>query len=138
MHQRVWTVDESGLMGALVFFGNPEVDFTDGLGFTANVNVIVEPIQGLDLKDYVEAGKEVLPTLFTGDEPVEDTDGTVGGLQAHLLGATFVQGAYGLRNRQLIIVKPGKAYIVTATALEESWDKYEDIFDASLRTFGFD
>ena len=82
-----WTVDESGMLGARVSFFSPEVDLLDDVPFTANINVVTEPAQGLDLKGYVEASKEVLPRFFTAHALIEDINTKVRGRQAHFLGS---------------------------------------------------
>lgn len=130
-----WKSDESGLLGTLVVFLNPEPDKEGKDPFQANINVITESTQGKNLDDYVKASKEVLPKVLQGYKSTEDKKVTVSGSEGYLIGGTFTQGVYKLRNYQLVVVKDGQAYIVTATALASTWSKYSEIMLASMMTF---
>ena len=56
-------------------------------------------------------------------------------MQTGIIGGTFVQGAFHLRNMQLVVVKGGQARIVTGTVLESTWNQYKDLIEFSLLTF---
>ena len=125
-----WKTDESGKLGSKVFFFGPTQS-----SFTVNINVVSEPAQGTTVGQYAEAGKAQLSQALTGYAQVEDQALTVNGQPAHILGGTFTQGAFELRNRQLFVVRNDVAYVVTATALASSWASYEAVLDASIKTF---
>ena len=125
-----WTQDDSGKLGSKVFFLGPRQS-----NFTVNINVISEPAQGTNVEQYVQAGKPQLAQALTGYAQVEDRALTVNGQPAHILGGTFKQGTFELRNRQLFVVRHDVAYVVTATALASTWSTYEALLDASIKTF---
>ncbi len=131
-----WRTDESGQFGTLVFFFNNQTDKEGENQFTTNINVTSESVPGLDLDTYVAATKEMLPKLLqnyrsTEDRPVTTTAGS----QARIIGGTFVQGVFHIKNIQLILIEDSRAYIVTATSLESAWDKHKDLLETSLLTF---
>lgn len=131
-----WRIDESGLFGTHVFFFNTDTELEGNNSFSANINVVSEPAQGLDLKGYVKATKESLSKVLTDYKLVDDKNVSIrSGRQAQFIGGTFIQGESNLRNLQLMVVDNDKGYVVTATVLESAWDKYKDLIEASLLTF---
>jgi len=132
---KAWNVDESGKLGTSVVFLNTKPDKEGANVFDANINVISGPTKGLDLNNYINGQKKGLPKLFNDYKLVEDRTVDVHGMQGHILGNTFTQGVFQLRDLQLIVVKDGKAYIITGTALESTWDTYKDLMESSLLTF---
>jgi hypothetical protein len=113
-----------------VFFFGPRRS-----SFTVNINVVSEPAQGANVERYVQAGRPQLSQTLTSYAQVEDRSLTVNGQPAHILGGTFKQGTFELRNRQLFVVRNDVAYVVTATALASTWNSYEALIDASIKTF---
>ena len=61
-------------------------------------------------------------------------ESTVNGHSANFLELTCQYEVSNLRNR-LLLNSRDEAFVVTATALEETWKSYGDIFDASPRSF---
>jgi hypothetical protein len=129
-----WTIDESGKYGAELFFFNNAVDKVSGKSFTANINLTTEGTQGYSLKSYVDASKKYIKKSFPGYKSLPDRNVTVNGKPGVIIGGTFTQQGYKIRNEQLITISGDKAYIVTATALASTWTKYSALFDASLLT----
>lgn len=129
-----WTSDESGKYGAELFFFCTESDKEKGKPFTANINLTSEATQGYSLKAYVDASKKYIKKSFAGYKSLPDRNVTVNGKVGVIIGGTFAQQGYNIRNEQLITISGGKAYIVTATALASTWSKYSALFDASLLT----
>jgi len=131
-----WQIDESGQFGTIVSFFNPVVDQEAGNFFRANINVTSDSSQGLDLAGYIAFNKKMLPKLLQDYKLIEDKKVTTkNGRTAHLLGGTFTQGVFKLRNLQLTIISGSNAYMVTGTALESTWSKYKDIIEESLLSF---
>ncbi len=129
-----WTVDESGQFGDAVFFFGPTVFTSDGKPIKININVGSESTK-LGLDEYAEANKSILSEAFSDYKLVEDRKITVRGREAYIVGGTFSAQGVNIRNRQMMIIENGKAFIVTATNLESAWDQYDDLIDASLNTF---
>lgn len=130
-----WRVDESGQFGTIVFFLNTETDREGENNFSANINATSESTQGYDLDGYVGATKDLLPKLLQNYKSTDNRRVTANGMPAQIIGGTFAQGAFHLRNLQLIVVKNEQAYVVTGTVLESTWDQYKDLIESSLLTF---
>lgn len=130
-----WKIDESGTMGTLAILYNPIVDKEGDAPFAANINVSSESATGMDLNTYVNGSKDAMANVLTNYKITQEKNVTIGGVQAKILEATFVQGSFHLRNLQLVIIKNNQAYVVTGSALESTWSRYKDVFEASLMTF---
>ena len=107
-------------------------------GFTANINVVVQPYPG-SLADYVTANKQALTTtpVFTHfqirDEKPFTTSAGANGVR---LVANDGLGKQDMR--QIFYFFAGSSnqkFVVTASALAADADLYASVFDASLKTF---
>lgn len=130
-----WTVDDAGQFGALVFAVNPTPDIKDEAKFSSNMNITSEDVQAATLDEYISITQEALPKFLSDYKVTEDRVVTVGGIPARIIGGTFTQGQLKLRNIQLVVIKDGKAYVVTATSLASSWNAYKAVMEASAMTF---
>jgi hypothetical protein len=79
--------------------------------------------------------KNSLPKALTGYKTIEDSAISVNGLPARLIGGNFTHGEFHVRNLQLIAVRDGQSYVVTGTALESTWGRYQNLFKSSFLTF---
>jgi len=59
----------------------------------------------------------------------------VDGTPAHILGGTFTQSGFEVRNVQLFASSGGTDMVVTGTALAETWDNWEGLFGQTFETF---
>lgn len=135
IHQpKGWRIDKSGKLGTLAIFFDNKIDKKKTNPFAANINILSESAPGLDLNGYVQASKDATK-LLTDVKQTDDKEVSLNGLPARIIGETFTQGAFHLRNLQLIVVRNNQAYVVTATALQSSWAQYQDLFESSLVTF---
>lgn len=122
-----WRKDESGRKGSTVIFFEPHPD-----EFGANVNLVVRRSSG-GLSEAVRASKQQSSQLFHNYTLHVDKDVTLrSGQRAHLLGGSFTQGKFDLRNFQLLFVKKRKLYVVTTTARQGHWPRYRDTFRTTL------
>ena len=104
--------------------------------FQANINIIIEPVPETPaLQEYVDANKRLISLRLPDHNFIDDSESTVNGHSAHFLESTFQYEIFNLRNRQVLLISGDEAFVVTATALEETWESYGDVFDASLRSF---
>lgn len=131
-----WRIEENEF-GSIVFFTNIKHDGKEPHLFFANIGIASEPVQGSNLDNIVSASKTGLPRFFNNYKLLDDREVEVNGISAHILGGTFAQGSYPLRNLQIIIPKEGKTYIITGTALESTWNQYMNLIETSLMTFSF-
>lgn len=130
-----WRVDESGSFGTLVSVANPVSDVDGENKFAANINIVTEAAANVSLDEYLSASKEVLKKSFTDYNLAAERKVEVGGKPAVLLEASYNMGVYPLHNMQLMLVDSGKAYVITATTLDSTWDNYKDVFEGSLLSF---
>lgn len=130
-----WTVNESGQLGTLVIFSDPSLDHQGKDPFRTNINITSEATQNMDLDKYIKANKEALGRFLQNYRSTEERTLTVNGRPIRLIGGTFIQGIYKLRNQQMFLIRKGKAFIVTATTLESTWNKHKSTMEASLLTF---
>ena len=122
-----WTKANAGT-GVLVAFANPQ--------FKGNtISVLSESTQGLTLKDYVDASLVQLPKQIPGYTFTDKKDITLGTDPAYVVGGEFTQQGINIKNKQYIVVKNGKAYIVTATSTKDNWAPYQKEIESSLNSF---
>jgi len=131
---RGWKIDESGSLGIIAAIFNPIQDKEDGKPFVANITIASESTS-LDLGTYISQSKYLLQRLLPDYMMTEDREIMVGGRVGYIIGGTFAEGGFKVRNKQLTIVTGGKAYVITGTALEATWSQNNDLIEASLLTF---
>ena len=134
-HPKDWRVDESGSFGTLVSVANTVSDDDSGNKFSVNINVVSEAAVDVTLDDYLAASKEVLTKSFSNYQLIKEQRKTIGGKDGVILEARYDMGVYPLHNLQLLVIDKGKAYVITATALNSTWEKYQKQLDASLMSF---
>ncbi len=132
---RRWIVDESGSMGTLVLFYSPQSDEHNGSSFTANINILATPSQGMNVEAYATQSMNLMPLTISDYATVGFKRATVNDQEVYFLEYTFQGGSLPIRGRQLYYLDGERAYVITSTALETRWDKYSGTFDASLRSF---
>jgi hypothetical protein len=129
-----WRTDTSGTSGTEVIFFSPSADTTDAGEFTPNINIVVGPV-GADLEKTIEANRESLQTLPDYSSTEDLSFVLVDGTPAHILGGTFTQSGFKVRNVQLFASSNGTDMVVTGTALAETWDNWEGLFGQTFETF---
>ncbi len=132
-----WKVDESGKMGTHAMFINPQVDIENGNRFNATINITSGSANGLSIDENITMSKKILSEIFADYKSLEDSVANLNGNEYRIIGGTFTRDNNKVRNIQLSFINNNKVYVVTATALESTWDKYKDLFKASLLTFEF-
>jgi len=132
-----WQTNETKLAGLHVIFVKQEEksENKSEIKFKSSVNVVSEVTQLPDVNAYVAAVRVALAQFLTDYKADADESAVIAGLPALIIGGTFKQGEATLKNSQLIALKDGKAYIVTATALAEDFAGSKDLFAASLKSF---
>ena len=134
-----WAADTSGKLGTKVIFTDPAPDAAPEGSFAANLTVAVNETPGVTLDAAVARTKTTLPKLFKGYVSIDDARvrAASGGL-AHILGGTFREAAFLLRNKQLLFVKDGKTYTLTGSGLASVWEskQYNALFDVALTSLG--
>ncbi len=125
-----WQVTDNSLSEYKVFMGPRENNFT------ANVNFVKEVYDG-SLDDYVDLSIEVLEYYISNIEIIyRNPFVTLKNLEGQKVIAITEQLGYQLR--QSFYFFPGKngiKIVATCTALADSGEKYDEIFDNSMKTF---
>jgi len=129
-----WGVGNAAAMKVTALFINPAEDKTKTNVFHSNINVVAESTT-LTLDDYVALNKGTLQKSVKKYSSTEFQKTTVGGRAGYMIGGIFAQDGEQLRNRQLIIVESGMAYIITGTSLDSAWSKYVKQINAALTSF---
>jgi hypothetical protein len=129
-----WRTDTSGTSGTEVIFFSPTADTTDAGEFRPNINIVVGP-GGADLEQTIEANRESLQTRPDYASTEDLSFVLVDGTPAHILGGTFTQSGFEVRNVQLFTSSNGTDMVVTGTALAENWDNWEGLFGQTFETF---
>lgn len=130
-----WERDTSEVGEIALLFVAPDPDVDDSARtFAANLNVLVRPADQ-DLTAVVDEARALLPERVPGYTAGTDEPAVLpGGVPAHLLGGTFTDRGFALRNLQLFTVVDGRTLIVTGTALAGAWGRHAAELDAALRT----
>ncbi len=129
-----WAIGNAEALRVAAIFINPVEDRSKEKIFRSNISVVSEPVeQGLD--EYVRTNKEILERSAKSYRSTEYQKTTVNGRAGYTIGGVFSQDGEQLRNRQLIVVAGGIAYIVTGTALDAAWSKYVKQINATLASF---
>ncbi|MBB6374945.1 hypothetical protein BKA01_002167 [Pseudonocardia eucalypti] len=116
---------------AAVTFLLPAPDTSAGPPVTVTMNVVTAATED-DLATTVTQTRQQLPALAPGYHPVVDEAVTLpSGLPGHLFGSTFTQ-QITMRNLQLVVVVPGKIYVVTATTPDASFPRHEPVIRKSM------
>lgn len=130
-----WEVDLSGLMGVDLFLFSPIVDEQDL--FRENVNILMQDLTGYDvtLDQYVDFSEEQIKTLITDSEIVSSERIKLNDTDCQKVIYTGKQGVYDLQYEQYYIVKNEKAFVLTLTCEQKSFDTYQEIGEMILNSF---
>jgi len=125
-----WQVVNNSWSKYKVFMGPRENNFT------ANVNFVEEVYNG-SLDDYVYLNIEVLKDLISNVEIIyQSSFVTLKNLESQKVIAITEQQGYLLRQSFYFFSgKNGLKMVATCTALAGSGEKYDEIFDNSMKTF---
>jgi hypothetical protein len=136
-----WVVNDTGVSPPLVvtFYG-PVIPETSG---KININIGVETTS-LTLNQYIAASKSQYASVFLNFNLVSESNRNIGGLDGYELVFTwtYMSGAnvsnthaFNVKQKQVLFVEKGKAYVITFTASPANYDSYLPVFEESLQTF---
>lgn len=132
-----WTVDSSGSAGTEYIFFAP----TDSAGdmFRENINLIVQDLSGLNLNldKYTEISIEQIKTLIANSNLISSEKIQEDGLVFQKLFYTGEMGDYALKFAQYYFVHDEKAYVLTLTCPEDTFEKYLKTGEQIMRSFFF-
>jgi hypothetical protein len=131
-----WTTDpKKGNYFIDAMFLDSKVDKVGTLEFRTNINTGAVPLKTAGISDLdhcVTAQK--LAMLFKNYTSTRDGKEIVHGTEVRIIGGIYDYGEYHLQNVQLLAVKNGLYYDVTATMLASEWSTHKEATEASLRS----
>lgn len=131
-----WRTDTTGAFGTKVLFYNPVADKVASSTFTANVNVLTEPVDELTSATYMEMSKKGLKEVYQDYAVIREGVLMVSGHEGRVIEATFTQGIFPVHNVQLVLVVNKKAIVVTGTSLSSAWETNVDAIEKAVRSVG--
>jgi hypothetical protein len=119
-------------MESEVFFMGPVKS-----GFYVNINIMVEDAPPCSLEEFVTMCKRIYPSQFSSSNYslLSDRSRIIGGMEAHELVQELSELGFKIKSQQIIIMKNGKLYFITFTALQSHYESYKPIFERAIQTF---
>lgn len=124
-------VKAEGTLGNVVSFTDP----SSGLAPT-RISIRAESTTG-DINTYVTGLKKLSAQLYTGWTNVSSTPTTVGTLTGTILENTYIKGTSTIHMLQLVVIKTGKAFTITAEAEDSIFETVKPSFSQSLASIVF-
>lgn len=115
--------------------------FPNSSAVPADFSVVVSrdaPLAGESLQAYFERQMKQLPNSLPGLKVLRRGEMTVGGRPAMEVEYTWVSKGMKMHQRQATLMVGGRVLNVTASALDNSFQKFAAQFDDILNSFQFD
>jgi len=112
----------------VIIFGPAEGDFR------INVNFLVQKTDGKTLEEFTKLSQEQLKS-FPESKVIKEGYETINGAKFYSVTATFKKETYVLKAKTAWAVTDGKAYVITYTATEQTFDKYLKDAETMFSTF---
>jgi hypothetical protein len=108
-----------------------------GQKFMENMNLVTGPTEDMYLVEYVKSAEEKMKKEMPDFKIIGGGYGKIGSLDAFQMFYTFSarNGKYKLHNVLYIMVKDDKAYNLTGSALESTFNRFLPIFDTMSNSF---
>ncbi len=132
-----WRLDASKSMGPVVFFYSPPADEDDQ--FQENVNLLIQDLGGeeIGLKEYTKLTKEQVKDWEADIVRMDQIKDTKDGIPEGIYEYKANQFGMELHILQRVKIKDGKAYLLTYTAGQDSYDEYLEAAEGILGSFHF-
>jgi len=128
-------LDESGQMGTkFIIFAKLE---SPEDAFRENVNLIVQDLKGMDLNldKYTQLSEEQVKTMVTNSKLIESKRIKTDKDEYHIINYTGDQGMYHLHFEQWYRVLNDKAYVLTFTAEQSQYERYQSFCETVMNSF---
>ncbi len=129
-----WMQKDTIMSGLKLTMIKSPIDGKDDM-FRENVTVTTEDAKGFDLKDYTEANRKTMSSQMTGVEFLTKGETTIGSLPAKWFLYKFDYSGYMLKNTVYFMVKNDIGYVITCTALESNFEKFQTGFKTCVNSF---
>ena len=132
-----WEIKESinveGITAIVAFMGPAKNNFQP------NINVKTENAPSYTLNQYIQASKQTLSQFFAMNDYILIDEGglTINGQNSYFLEYAYNLQGYPLKIKQVVLMKGDNAYIITYTALQNTFEDNVRDFDNSISTFKF-
>lgn len=135
MYPEDWTIDTSEADGINFFIYSPLVEKADL--FQENFNLATEklPNNSITTDYYIKRALEMIETSFSDLEVLENKEhkGNAGTYRTIIYTASM--SGMKLKWKQSVYIKNTVAYIVSFTALEDTFDEFDTISDKVMKSF---
>jgi len=106
-----------------------------GDDFMENVNVATEPAQGYDYKGYAIANRNSMKSQMSDMNFLSEEELKIGDMPAMAIVYAFKYGNYNLKNTAYFVVKNDVGYVITCTAVNTKFQKYQPQFKTCVNSF---
>lgn len=132
-YPKSWTPDQTGKMGTAFVLFSEQINSD----FRNNVNLIVQNLNGLgyDLDKYVTLSEEQIKTMIGNSQIIESKRIKSATDEFQEVIFTGEQGILHLKWRQRYWVKGEKAFVLTFTASQATYDQYKQVGGKILESF---
>ena len=131
-----WETQEGTGMPGVAFLSPPQ---GPGDMFRENVNVVVEKLpSAMTTEEYAKACSDMMAIGMTDFRSVSETAVEVNGRTAMRYVSTYRVGSNDIKAISYLTAKGKKGYVITCTALPNSFDEFEKTFEECCRTFMVD
>lgn len=129
-----WARNE-GSMGTVAMFLSPLESSSDT--FRENVNIIVQDLsaQPMTLKEYTDLSLAQIGEFVTDSNVISSTATVIDGNPANSIIYTGRQGQYIFKWMQAWAIKDNKAYVLTYTANEDTYNAFLSMVQEMLGSF---
>ena len=135
MYPEDWTVDTTEADGINFFIYSPLVETNDV--FQENINLATEklPNNSITTQYYMDRALEMITTSFTDFELIENKEhkGNFGSYRTIIYTASV--SGMKLKWKQSVYIKNATAYIVSFTALDETFKSFDSKSDKVMNSF---
>jgi hypothetical protein len=129
-----WELNQTKGMGtSFILFARGEAEGK----FRENVNLMIQDLtgMGIDLNKYVEVSEQQIRTMLANAKIIGSKRIKTAAGEYHEIMYAGDQGAYHLQWKQYYWVQGEKAYVLTYTATQATYDQYFPTADKVLNSF---
>ncbi len=106
--------------------------------FFENVNIMVVPADTANLSEANSRGIDVLKKNMTQFVLLDQAVGKIGQHETAWIVHTFLYEGHTLKVIKFTLLNGPKGYLITCTALPETFEKFRPIFDSIVASIAFD
>ena len=130
-----WELDQSDVTQTSILFYSPLESATDQ--FRENVNILIQDLSAsyMDLKKFAELSESQIKTMMTNANILESKEVKVGKKTYHKIIYIGDFGPYHLKYEQYYYVELDKAYVLTFTSQQDTYETFKALGERILDSF---